>query len=300
MSFSAGSGLPRWLDGPGAGGAWKQSPEDFEVEELPFAPPTGAGEHQWFRIEKTGHGTLDVAEALAKAAGVPLSVVGYAGMKDREARTIQEFTVQLGSEVESLPEGMRILERGRTARRLRVGQLAGNRFGIRVRGGDASIAAERIARLEAVPNYYGMQRVGGRAPRDGRAIVLGGGPRLRFHGLKFALSAYQSVLFNRVLVERRRSRLDGDLDEGGIPTGPIFGSRMRWPEGAARELEERILAAEERPPDAWARFGKLTQGSRRPLWLVVRPELEPLEDGFRLRFQLPAGAYATVLLEEIL
>ena len=302
--YRAQGSLPRWTEGPGAGGTWKQTPEDFVVEELPLVTPTGEGEHAWFRVEKVGRTTQDVADALARHAGVKPDVVGYAGMKDRFARTVQDLTVQLPrSEVpDDLGPGMRVVARGRTAKRLRVGQLEGNRFTLRVAGGDPAIATERLARLResGMPNYYGVQRVGGDAPAQGRAVLHGTGPRLRFHELKFALSAYQSELFNRVLALRGRRRLDGDLLEDGIPTGPMYGSRMDRPSGEALALEEQVLAAERLPPDAWRRFGTLTQGTRRKLWVPVEATLTPETGGFVLSFDLPAGSYATVLLEELL
>ncbi len=300
--YRADGALPRWTEGPGAGGMWKEAPEDFVVEELPLAEPTGEGEHQWFRIEKVGRTTLDVVQALGRAAGVSPDAVGYAGMKDRYAKTTQEFTVQLGKPIEVL-DGYTILAVSRTRKRLRVGQLAGNRFALRIRGGDLARAAERCAALKAscMPNYYGVQRVGGEAPLQGEAILRGGGPRLVYNQLKFTLSAYQSVLFNRVLSRRGRARLEGDLEVAGVPTGPMFGPTMPWPTGAAAALEREILAAADLPEHCWSRFPKLTQGARRALWVPVDPVVEADPDGsFWIRFSLPAGSYATVLLEEIL
>lgn len=301
--YRAEGALPRWTEGPGAGGMWKESPDDFQVDEIPLAEPTGEGEHQWFRIEKTGRTTLDVVNALARAAGVSPDAIGYAGMKDRYARTTQEFTVQLGREVTEL-EGYRILARTKTRRRLRVGQLAGNRFALRIRGGDMAVAAARSAQLKAtgMPNYYGVQRVGGEAPLQGEAILRGGGPRLNYNQLKFTLSAFQSVLFNRVLARRGRTRLDGDLEQDGIPTGPMFGATMPWPTGEAAALEQTVLDEAGLPDGVWHRFPKLTQGARRALWVHVDPEVTPADapGDFWVRFALPAGSYATVLLEEIL
>lgn len=306
--------LPKWTEGLGAGGRWKESPEDFIVEELPLAEPTGEGEHQWFRIQKSGRTTLDVVATLGKLAGVSPDAVGYAGMKDRWALTTQEFTVQLGKPVlaEALSdEGFTVLASSRTRKRLRVGQLQGNRFALRIRDGDAFEAAERCERLRLsnMPNYYGVQRVGGEAPLQGEAILRGGGPRLNYNQLKFTLSAYQSVLFNRVLTRRGRARLSGDLEIDGVPTGPMFGPTMDWPGGEAAELERTILREADLPDDAWYRFPKLTQGTRRALWVAVDPQVEaigapPSRDArpgdFWIRFSLPAGSYATVLLEEIL
>lgn len=301
--YRAEGALPRWTDGPGAGGMWKEAPEDFIVEEIPLAEPTGEGEHQWFRIEKVGRTTLDVVDALARAAGVSPDAVGYAGMKDRYAKTTQEFTVQLGTPITELP-GYNILAISRTRKRLRVGQLAGNRFALRIRGGDIDVARERCARLKAsgLPNYYGVQRVGGEAPLQGEAILRGGGPRLNYNQLKFTLSAFQSVLFNRVLARRGRARLDGDIDISDVPTGPMYGPTMPMPTGEAAALEQAVLDEAGLPKDVWHRFPKLTQGARRALWVNVDPEVTPdtLPGDFWIRFSLPAGSYATVLLEEVL
>ncbi|MES2641585.1 MAG: tRNA pseudouridine(13) synthase TruD [Myxococcota bacterium] len=293
---------PRWTPGTGAGGTWKQSPDDFQVTEVPLIVPTGAGEHQWLRIEKVGFTTQDVVDELSFRAGVPPDSVGYAGLKDRFARTVQDFTIHFGKEVTSLPEGMRIVERTRNARRLRSGQLVGNDFALFVIGGDPVVARARLELLRAtgMPNYYGAQRVGGTAPGEGRAILLGGGPRLRHNQLKFVLSAYQSLLFNRVLAARGPARLEGDVEEDGIPTGPMFGPTMKVPTGAALALEQQVLADEGLPGNAWTRFEKLTQGTRRKLWVPVEATVTEADGGFWLRFRLPAGSYATELLEEIL
>ena len=173
--------------------------------------------------------------------------------------------------------GYRILAISRTRKRLRVGQLAGNRFALRIRGGNIEVARERCERLQAsgMPNYYGVQRVGGEAPLQGEAILRGGGPRLNYNQLKFTLSAYQSVLFNRVLARRGRARLDGDLEIGGVPTGPMYGPTMPVPTGEAAALERAVLDEAGLPGDVWHRFPKLTQGARRALWVPVAPEVTP-------------------------
>src|SRR4051794_11937890 len=80
-------------DLPGAGGALKVVPEDFEVEEVPAYEPSGEGDHLFLWVEKTGQDTAWVARALGRAAGVPESDVGYAGLKDRQAVTRQYFSV---------------------------------------------------------------------------------------------------------------------------------------------------------------------------------------------------------------
>jgi tRNA pseudouridine13 synthase len=143
----------------------------------------------------------------------------------------------------------------------------------------------------------------------------------------FLLSAYQSALFNRVL-EARLQTLDrvcaGDLamihpgrsifrveDEAAeqprasrfeiSPTGPIFGFKMMQASGQQGELEASILAAEGLTLEDW-RIGEgiKARGERRALRFQVHtPELW-YEDGLMLRFWLPKGCYATIVLAELM
>ncbi|MBU2719223.1 tRNA pseudouridine(13) synthase TruD, partial [Acidithiobacillus ferridurans] len=69
------------------GAEMRQSPEDFQVTELlPFVP-SGMGAHHWLVVEKRGLNTQDVAQRLARCAGVAVRDVGFAGLKDRQAVT---------------------------------------------------------------------------------------------------------------------------------------------------------------------------------------------------------------------
>jgi tRNA pseudouridine13 synthase len=148
-------------------------------------------------------------------------------------------------------------------------------------------------------------------------------PRLR----KLYLSAYQSSLFDRVL-ERRIDGIDtletGDLafrhDNGACflvedrtaeadrvrdfrisPSGPMFGCKMKLPEGLPREIEEAVLLEEGVEPASFGLPGGLgMEGERRPLRIPLRElSAEMDDDGLLLHFSLPRGAYATSVLREI-
>ncbi|UEC42018.1 MAG: putative tRNA pseudouridine synthase D [Methanothrix sp.] len=150
--------------------------------------------------------------------------------------------------------------------------------------------------------------------------------------------AYQSLLFNRILSRRMRSGLpldravEGDVvcfSKGGLPdvdkiqavdksnvaavnrlaergrafvTLPLFGYRSSFSEGLPGEIERSVLEEEgvdlsgfqvEANPDLGS------PGSRRPALLRVEPRAE-IEGGacVLLKFDLPAGSYATVVLRE--
>jgi tRNA pseudouridine13 synthase len=236
-------------------------------------------------------------------------------------------------------DGIRLLQVSRHSNKLRPGHLRGNRFRILVRDVD-SAATQRlepiltVLREQGLPNFYGPQRFG----REGETLNLGlallrgeaaprqaRSPFLR----KLALSAAQSALFNHYLGRRLaeglfRQVLAGDVmarwPQGGmfvaqdlpreqerfaaretVHTGPIFGRKTFAAAADAAAREAAILTEANLTPAAFTRFGKLLQGTRRHN-LVYLDDLGAVHEpeGVRLTFTLPAGSYATVLLQEIM
>jgi tRNA pseudouridine13 synthase len=313
-------------------------PEDFVVDEIPLYPPSGTGAHTFVRVEKRGRTTEEVARALARAAGVPPSEVGYAGRKDRHAVTRQWFSVP-GLDVEralglALVDA-RVLEAARHPHKLRTGHLRANAFDLRLRGVEAEAAARARARLAGVverglSNRFGAQRYGasGDNVERGRAVLTG---RLRLRdrrAARFLVSALQAAIFDEALA-RRTQPLDaveaGDVAEvvatGGqfrveqpeveglraaafeiSATGPILGGRTLEPFGEPAARERAAGADFGIEPDLVRRPppGLRIRGARRPVRVAVREvELEHSGDVLRLRFVLPPGSYATVFVEEV-
>lgn len=168
-------------DFPGIGGAIKQRPEDFFVQELPLYEPSGAGEHVYCEIQKTGLTTFEAIQRLANVLGVSTRDIGYAGMKDAQAVTRQLFSIQGTTEQAvmalQLPN-MTVQWAARHGNKLRLGHLSGNRFAIRIR----QIVATDVVKLKPVidvlqrrgmPNYFGEQRFGRRSNNDllGAALI---------------------------------------------------------------------------------------------------------------------------------
>lgn len=238
-----------------------------------------------------------------------------------------------------LGDEVRILRAVRHVDALGVGQLEGNRFELRVREVDAataSKAAERLAELveTGLPNRYGRQRFGrdGRNAERGREILAGGKVRGGRRGGRrkawLMVTALQAEVFNEV-VARREDHLDSlwsgdiaivhatgelawvdDVDEWeervecfeASATGPIFGTKMRRPRGATAILESAVMEELGVPAMEKRRLPKGLQlfGDRRPLRVQPRDaEWEHEGDVLTLRFGLPAGSYATVLLDEL-
>ena len=101
-----------------------------------------------------------------------------------------------------------------------------------------------------------------------------------------------------------QARLDaGEL----VITGPLPGSWAREapPDSSARVIEDAALASLEVTREEFAALGKDLPGTRRALVVPVTlgaPATAPVADdpgALRLAFQLPAGTYATVLVEAL-
>lgn len=316
----------------------RRTPDDFVVVEEPGFEPSGDGEHDFLYIEKIGANTQWVARQLARFAGVAERDVGYAGLKDRYARTRQWFSVRRpgkdGSNWQAAAiDGVSILDVTRNTRKLRRGAHRGNRFRIALRGRDIAAAADDVHQRVAVigkygvPNYFGEQRFG----RDGANLELASelfaGKRLRRDARSHALSAARSLLFNAILAERVQCGswnrlLDGDvanLDGSGSvfavdavtpeleqralaldihPTGTLWGSNAPLTRFAAAEHETDIAA---RYPDIAAGLLRARiEAASRPLRVQVSDLSVDIDtDVVWLGFSLPRGAFATTVLAEL-
>jgi len=87
--------LPYAEGEPVLSGLLRQQLDSFQVEEVLGFEPEGDGEHLFLFIEKRGLNTEQVAQQLARLAGLPMRQISYSGMKDRNAITRQWFSVHL-------------------------------------------------------------------------------------------------------------------------------------------------------------------------------------------------------------
>ncbi|MCA8960746.1 MAG: tRNA pseudouridine(13) synthase TruD [Planctomycetes bacterium] len=168
-----------------------------------------------------------------------------------------------------------------------------------------------------------------RYPGNHRAAVRRIPRQLR----RMYFSAYQAWLFNWALRERAEwggecyTLYEGDLaqkrDSGGlfvvedveaenerarnreiVPTGPMFGRKMRFPQGRPGAMEWAILHAEGLRPQSFLSHvkGLRLDGTRRQacIWLDELVCEEEAPGVLRFEFLLPSGSYATTLLEQVM
>ncbi len=309
-----------WQDS--ASGKWKQSPEDFYVEELWEPENPGKGEHVLLHLEKTGQNSDWVARQIARFAGVRDFDVGLHGLKDRHAVTRQWMSVYLGKrpepDWEKLEiEGTRLLQVSRTTKKLRRGEHRGNRFKIIVREiqGDRERIDEQLKQIaaEGFPNYFGPQRFGHDGYNLGQADrwFKGEGKPKKKAQRGLYLSAARSHLFNRVLEARLAQGnwnrlIDGDEAvniisanpqlELSVPSGPMFGG-AEYLGGSAGDIEQQAVQGYE----AWL-TGLHDEGvrtARRPM-VADADQLswQWASDHLEISFDLGSGCFASVLLDQ--
>jgi tRNA pseudouridine13 synthase len=329
--------LPHAHGGPPLIAQLRATPADFVVEEVLGYAADGDGGHVLLTVEKTGANTEWVARELARFAGVAPLAVGYAGMKDRHAVTRQSFSVQLGAGAEpdwtAFPHAeVRVLASARHRRKLKRGALAGNRFVLVLHDvqGDRDAAERVLAAIAArgVPNYFGEQRFGRGGANVERARAMFAGKRVDRALRGLLLSAARAEVFNAVLAARVERaawdaplagelwNLDGSRSWFGPeswsealsarlaafdihPSGPLWGAGPHPAADAAAALEQVIAAT--LPELCAGLVAAGLQHERRALRLHPAALAWSWRDDatLELRFMLPAGAYATVVVREL-
>ena len=316
----------------------KATAEDFQVDEVLDIPLSGDGEHLWLWVEKRGLNTEEAARRIAKAAGVPLRTVSYAGLKDRQALTRQWFSVQLPGKADpdlSAAENdtLKILKTSRHKRKLQRGAHAANGFTLRLTQLDADkeTLQQRLELIskQGVPNYFGSQRFGWQGGNLGEARDYAARKALpeQRNVRSRLLSTARSYLFNQVLAARvadgswQRAQV-GDLlaftDSRSFfpageaecndprlaildlhPTGPLWGEGESATTHATHVLEQSIAAREADLRD-WLVCAGMSH-ERRILRLPIGRLTwhYPEPDILQLEFVLPAGCFATVLVREL-
>lgn len=230
---------------------------------------------------------------------------------------------------------LRILEVDRNSRKLKPGAATGNRFQITVRqlDGNRDGLESRLRQIaeQGVPNYFGAQRFGheGRNLIRARELFDGTAGRVDPHKRGLYLSAARSEIFNRILARRVadgtwNQALAGDAfmfpdsrsffkPEDSLaadvlerlaakaihPSGVLWGTNPSAATDAAGAIEQEIAGELAEFCRGLEQFGLDT--ARRPFRLCpeeLRWEF-PEADSLCLWFALPAGAYATTVLREL-
>ncbi|WP_231232546.1 tRNA pseudouridine(13) synthase TruD, partial [Helicobacter canadensis] len=190
---------------------FKQSSRDFVVEEIPLYPFDGEGAHWVVKIRKKNFTTFELIKFFSSYFGIKSSEIGYAGLKDKNALTIQYLSLPKHLLNQKLLENfnhteIKILDITKHCNKIKIGHLKGNKFFIRLKKLDKlnyqkmQQVVDKIKKF-GIPNYFSYQRFGKTLDNYllGQEIV-NGKRKIRDKKMQnFFISAYQSHLFNEWL-----------------------------------------------------------------------------------------------------
>jgi|TARA_B110000211_G_scaffold95042_1_gene110829 tRNA pseudouridine13 synthase len=320
-----------------AQGILKLKPEDFQVDEIPLMIPAGEGEHIYLHIKKREVNTHWVARLLSEKFGVKEHDVSYAGQKDRYAVTTQWFSIyapkiDIALETRPFPdEDIEILTQTRHSKKLRRGDLVGNRFNIVLRdikSAEAeSVEDSSIETLKAViennlqaikkngvPNYFGLQRFGRGGGNMDQALAMLTGQRREKNRQKKSmyLSAARSYIFNQVLAARIEQglwgkSLAGDIDvaakdtqNANQATAPMWGRGRLNSQTDTLALEQKMSEPLQDLCNGMEHAG-LNQERREIVSSIENMQWQWLDnDDLNISFALASGHYATSVLQEFI
>jgi tRNA pseudouridine13 synthase len=295
--------FPRSHSLPITSGMIKHTCHDFQVKEYLDLSFSGAGEHLYLYIEKVGQNTEFVAKRLANYFGVRAMDVGFSGLKDRWALTQQWFSIYLGNKTAAPIEhfeldGVKILEHNWHDKKLRRGTHQANHFTIRVTNiAEIGLLEQPLRHLQmnGFPNYFGAQRFGREGANVRRAVQYFAGEIKASRSQRaFYLSAARSYLFNQLLAAKIS---DNSWSEEGVE-GPLYG-----------DAHEGTIPLDKAEQDFFATYPELVKGihknrmtlHRRPYRMKAEQFSWQSEDQvLTLSFMLPAGVFATSLVQELL
>ncbi|OCT28019.1 tRNA pseudouridine(13) synthase TruD [Pseudomonas putida] len=312
--------------------------DDFQVDEVLDIPLSGQGEHLWLWVEKRDLNTEEAARRLARAAGVPVRAISYAGLKDRQALTRQWFSLHLPGKADpdlsrAEDDSLRVLKQVRHQRKLQRGAHSANGFTLRLTALSADHQAldARLEQLkvQGVPNYFGTQRFGHAGGNVHDALDWASREALpeQRNMRSRLLSAGRSYLFNQVLAARVA---DGSWNQAQVgdllaftdsrsffpageqecsdprlaildlhPTGPMWGAGLASSSGLTAALETTVG---ERHPALCQWLGRAGLDHERRILRLPIGRLTwhyPESDILQLEFVLPAGCFATVVVREL-
>jgi len=286
---------------------WKRErPEDFIVKEVSDFPRDENGPHYLYLLAKKNLTTKEVCSPLG---------LSYAGMKDKLAITFQKVSSPkfLGDFLKEERKGgwfaLKFLYKVR--KKVKVGQLKGNRFAVNLKG-------LKVREREWFINYYDVQRILGLEGnyRRGRELLLqmvaSKKVKRRLSWTQnFLIDSYLSYLWNESFALYLKERFGGYLVREREATFFV-------PEAPSDEIKELpkfwpLLGYKKKLSVAEGYYGQLLEkegfslegflnllkklgikGDYRKTYLLMEP---PKKVGDYLFFTLPKGAFATMYLK---
>jgi len=278
------------------------------------------GPYTILKVTKKGLTTEEAIKRIAKIYGIKEKDIGFAGLKDRLAITKQYVTIKNFSGENCCTDHLSAEKTGMSPRPIAVGDLESNAFEITLHGCRNTKNLDALLKSlksKGMPNYFGGQRFGTHNDNQivGRHLIkkqyaaalkiinshsremhtgIKSVPKRR---LKFFVNAYQSFIFNEMLETHIKKTKMPDCG-----AAPIMGARTKIVNNAFGKILKSIMEKEKiTPKDFRLSDLKLScDGGMRHAFVKPQIESAAIEgNDVRIKFVLPKGSYATVMLKEI-
>ncbi len=304
------------------------SPEDFVVREIIhkvfFKKFFVKGKYRLYILRKRNLTTHEAVRIIARKMNIQESKIGYAGLKDKFAVTEQYITISNNIKTDNqeieIP-GLNLKFVGMCDKNLSPGDLIGNEFEITLHQCKNSRKIPSvISKIKSgMPNYFGGQRFGihknnhiiGRylvKKEFSKALKMINKYNKKYKTiydvektkLKFFVNAYQSFLWNSALDELRRSGSRSRSSKIYFHNIPIFGYGSVIKNKITDKIVKDIAQKENISQKDFliSELGIGCKGADRKAFIKISElNYEIQKDTVKLNFTLPAGSYATVLLE---
>lgn len=163
-------------DTNGIGGVLRQETDDFIVREITNREEGDSGKYLVLEITKTNWDMHHLIRDMSRKLGISQKRIGFAGTKDKRAKTTQKISIYDMSEEDIENFYLKDVELkviGRSNRSLGLGDLYGNEFRITIRDIDLKPdeleenlkrTTDEINEFGGVPNFFGIQRFGAIRP----------------------------------------------------------------------------------------------------------------------------------------
>lgn len=224
-----------------AGMKLKQTPADFQVEELTNVVPSEKGPFAFYQLDKTGWTTPDAIQAIRRRWQIDAHRVSYGGLKDRHAETRQHITIAHGPKRGLEHQRVRLTYLGQVAEPFHSLDIAANRFTVTLRALSAGEARSALGRAEeirecGVPNYFDDQRFGS-VSADGQFVA-------RF----LVLGEFEAALRQALSAPYEHDRAEQKREKALLREhwGDWVGLKAQLPRGHARSLVDYLI---QRPTD---------------------------------------------------
>jgi tRNA pseudouridine13 synthase len=168
--------------GEGIPGHIKDSPADFIVDEIPLDFPRDPnGKYLHIKVRLTNWDTNHFLGELAGMLRISRKRISYAGTKDKRGVTTQWFCINADvSDIQPAMKDVEVIEQYRSPAMIRLGDLLGNRFSIRIEANanfsDRIMSISRDLSEAGFINFFGPQRFGAQRPithRVGKLLLMG-------------------------------------------------------------------------------------------------------------------------------